>query len=101
MRDRSPATADLVLLRELPAPNGLKIVRATLNAEKTINAFTLGMVRSLDDALVRWAADPEVACVVLDGAGERGFCAGGDLRFLRHGALAYPGPVQIPSWKYS
>ena len=34
-------------------------------------------------ALLRaWATDPDVGAVLLDGAGDRGFCAGGDIRAL-------------------
>jgi enoyl-CoA hydratase/carnithine racemase len=85
-------TTSPVLLRERSTRNGLRIGHATLNAEKSINALTLDMVRVLDRALVRWAADPGIVCVVLDGAGEKGFCAGGDVRYLRDAALAHRGP---------
>lgn len=96
MSDRIPAVSEAVLIRELPAGNGLKIGHATLNAEKAINALNVEMVRALDRCLIRWAADPQVACVVLDGAGERGFCAGADVRLLRETALAHRGPGPNP-----
>ena len=90
------ANVEAVLLRELPARDGLKIGHATLNGEKSINSLTLDMVRALDRALLRWATDPAIACVVLDGAGEKGFCAGGDVRFLRDAALNHSGPGPNP-----
>jgi len=62
--------------------------RITLNRPAALNALTLGMVRAIDDALAAWAGDPSVDLVLLDGAGERGFCAGGDIRALRASALA-------------
>ena len=53
--------------------------RLTLNRPQAINALTLEMVRQLHVGLDRFEADPEVEVVLLDGAGERGFCAGGDI----------------------
>ncbi|MDR3469440.1 MAG: enoyl-CoA hydratase/isomerase family protein [Xanthobacteraceae bacterium] len=57
-----------------------------LNRPKTINALTLEMVRHVDAGLDRFATDPAVALVVLEGAGERGLCAGGDIRGLYESA---------------
>ena len=54
----------------------------TLNRPAGLNAITLGMVRSLTQQLQAWADDPEVHAVVLRGAGEKAFCAGGDIRSL-------------------
>ncbi|RAJ71255.1 enoyl-CoA hydratase [Streptomyces sp. Amel2xB2] len=54
----------------------------TLNRPKALNALTHEMVRSLTDALARCEADPDVETVVLTGAGERGLCAGGDIRSI-------------------
>jgi enoyl-CoA hydratase len=59
----------------------------TLNRPAAINALTLEMTRLLDAALDRFEHDPEVRVVLLDGAGERGFCAGGDIIAL-HAAMA-------------
>ena len=56
--------------------------RITLNRPKALNALTLGMVRSIWPALLAWRDDPAVELVILDGAGERGLCAGGDVRWL-------------------
>jgi enoyl-CoA hydratase len=54
----------------------------TLNRPKALNALTLDMIRAIDAALTAWEADDEVRVVLLDGAGERGFCAGGDIKAL-------------------
>jgi enoyl-CoA hydratase len=67
---------DLIARREGAAG----IIR--LNRPKTINAVTLEMFRDIDKALDVFEADPDVALIVLEGAGERGLCAGGDIRAL-------------------
>ena len=59
-----------------------RIGRITLHRPKAINALTLGVLQAIDAALDVWTGDPEVRAVLIDGAGERGFCAGADLRAL-------------------
>ena len=54
----------------------------TLNRPRAINALDLGMIRDLAAALDAWEHDTDVELVLLDGAGERGLCAGGDVRGL-------------------
>lgn len=54
----------------------------TLNRPAGLNALTLGMVRSLQQQLDTWALDPHIRAVVLRGAGDKAFCAGGDIRSL-------------------
>ncbi|PWC06848.1 enoyl-CoA hydratase/isomerase family protein [Mycetocola zhujimingii] len=63
------------------------IGRITLNRPRVLNALTHEMIRGIDEALERWRSDPEVAMVLIDGAGDRGLCAGGDIRGLRQHAL--------------
>ena len=53
-----------------------------LNRPKAINAVTLEMFRDIDHALDRFGVDPAVSLVLLEGAGDRGLCAGGDVRAL-------------------
>jgi enoyl-CoA hydratase len=53
-----------------------------LNRPRALNSLTIGMIRAIDAALDRFEADPAVATVVLAGEGERGLCAGGDIRAL-------------------
>jgi enoyl-CoA hydratase len=60
--------------------------RITLNRPKALNALTLDMAVRMTALLRQWAADPQVGAVLLDGAGERAFCAGGDIRALYDGA---------------
>jgi enoyl-CoA hydratase len=58
------------------------LVVVTLNRPGALNALSFAMCRVLDDGLRRWKADPEVHAVLIKGAGERAFCAGGDIRWL-------------------
>jgi enoyl-CoA hydratase len=54
----------------------------TLNRPKALNALTLDMVRALHPKLIEWANDPQVERVLVRAAGEKAFCAGGDIRKL-------------------
>jgi enoyl-CoA hydratase len=56
--------------------------RITLNRPRAIHALTTDMCRRMTEALLAWREDPQVELVLLDHAGERGFCAGGDIRML-------------------
>ncbi|MBR0874691.1 enoyl-CoA hydratase/isomerase family protein [Bradyrhizobium tropiciagri] len=76
MNDATAAEGDLIARKEGSAG----IIR--LNRPKAINAVTLEMFHDIDRALDAFEADPEVAVIVLEGAGERGLCAGGDIRAL-------------------
>ncbi len=80
--------SDVVLFEELEAANNFKVAVATLNSEKSLNALSLDMVRKLYPQLQAWANDDQVAMVVLQGAGEKAFCAGGDVVDLYHASVA-------------
>lgn len=56
--------------------------RLTLNRPEAINALSLDMIRDLSTTLERWRTDSDVQIVLIDGAGDRGMCAGGDVRAL-------------------
>jgi enoyl-CoA hydratase len=73
---------DLIVRRE----GSVGVIR--LNRPKAINAMTLEMSLGIDAALDRFEADPDVALVLLEGAGERGLCAGGDIRGLYESSRA-------------
>ncbi|MEL7181451.1 MAG: enoyl-CoA hydratase/isomerase family protein [Pseudomonadota bacterium] len=51
----------------------------TLNRPKALNALTWDMCRTIEAALDDWHDDPDVSLIIIDGAGERAFCAGGDI----------------------
>ncbi|WP_327294026.1 MULTISPECIES: enoyl-CoA hydratase/isomerase family protein [unclassified Streptomyces] len=59
-----------------------RIGHLTLNRPKALNALNRAMVNRIDEALTAWEQDPAVESVVLTGAGERGLCAGGDIRMI-------------------
>jgi len=54
----------------------------TLNRPKALNALTHAMCVSMKAQLATWAGDGAVKCIVIQGTGERAFCAGGDIRTL-------------------
>ena len=62
-----------------------------LNRPRALNSLTLPMIRAITEALQAFAGDSEVASVVAMGEGERGFCAGGDIRALHESARAGDG----------
>ena len=53
--------------------------RITLNRPEALNALTHQMCLDIETALNSWAEDPDVALVLIDAAGDRAFCAGGDI----------------------
>ncbi|MFD8698837.1 enoyl-CoA hydratase/isomerase family protein [Kitasatospora purpeofusca] len=57
-----------------------------LNRPAALNALTHGMVRRIAAALDDWEQDPRVATVVVTGAGDRAFCAGGDIVAIHRAA---------------
>ncbi len=63
--------------------HGVAVV--TLDRPAALNALTLGMIRALHPMLDDWAVDPAVRAVVVRGAGDKAFCAGGDIRALYDG----------------
>ena len=58
------------------------IALLTLNRPQALNALSLDMILELRDALGRCRADPQIHAVLLRGAGDKAFCAGGDIRAL-------------------
>lgn len=56
--------------------------RITLNRPRAINALDLAMIRTITEALQAWVEDSDIQAVLIDGEGERGLCAGGDVRAL-------------------
>jgi enoyl-CoA hydratase len=59
----------------------------SLNRPAALHALTLDMVRSMTAALQDWKKSRKVKCVIIDHTEGRGFCAGGDIAFLRDSAL--------------
>lgn len=86
---------DTLLIDTIQTASGHRFGRATLNAPAKLNALTLAMIDRLDPQLAAWAEDPMIVGVVLDGAGERAFCAGGDVVSVHH-AIRATAPGHIP-----
>ncbi len=73
----------------------------TLNRPKALNALNLAMVRAMQPQMMAWAVDDAVSTVVIRGAGDRAFCAGGDVRSVRDLGLAGdPGFVEFFGAEY-
>ncbi|MFE2560581.1 enoyl-CoA hydratase/isomerase family protein [Streptomyces sp. NPDC059352] len=70
----------------------------TLNRPRAINALTHTMVLAVDRALTAWEHDPAVTTIVIEGAGERGLCAGGDIRAIHDDARA-AGTASAAFWR--
>lgn len=59
-----------------------RVGRLTLNRPRALHALNHAMCQAMTDSLVTWRDDPAVESVLVDHAGERGFCAGGDIRMI-------------------
>ena len=69
----------------------------TINRPQALNALTLDNYRRIDPALRDWAADPSVHAVVVRGAGDRAFCAGGDVRAVYEAGRGISGDPDLPA----
>ncbi|OYO31138.1 enoyl-CoA hydratase/isomerase family protein [Janthinobacterium sp. PC23-8] len=87
---------DTVKIDERACPGGMKLGLITLDAPKSLHALTLEMIRAIDGALLAWADDARIACVVLQSSTDKAFCAGGDVRSLRTAVVDQPGVVPNP-----
>ncbi|MFF9119237.1 enoyl-CoA hydratase/isomerase family protein [Streptomyces massasporeus] len=76
-----------------------RAARITLNRPRALNALTHTMVRRIDEALTAWERDPAVETVVITGAGERGLCAGGDIRAIHDDARDGDGTASAAFWR--
>ncbi len=65
-----------------------RIGHLLLNRPKSLNALDTPMLHAMTEALTEWRDDPSVHAVVVEGAGGRAFCAGGDIRAIRAFAMA-------------
>jgi enoyl-CoA hydratase len=70
-----------------------------LNRPQALNALNHAMVEGLDAALTRWEHDPAIERVVIAGAGERAFCAGGDIRLMHDLGRAGRHDEQLSFWR--
>jgi enoyl-CoA hydratase/carnithine racemase len=78
-----------ILAEEILSHDGKhKIGIMTLNSAKTMNAVDLEMVNLIDAVLAKWQDDDEIVAMVMHGAGDKAFCAGGDIRKLYDSMVA-------------
>lgn len=75
--------------------------RLVLNRPHALNALNREMVDRLTEALEAWERDPAVETVVLSGAGERGLCAGGDIRGIHEDVRRGGGAESARFWPRS
>ncbi len=73
-----------VLFAEHKTANNKILAVACLNSPKTLNALSAVMIEQLLAKLAVWLADPDVVAIVLKGAGDKAFCAGGDVVSIYH-----------------
>ena len=62
--------------------------RILMNRPKVLNAIDQPMIRAMTKILLEWRDDPTIQLVIVEGAGDRAFCAGGDIVDLRANAMA-------------
>ncbi|MDN6296781.1 MAG: enoyl-CoA hydratase/isomerase family protein [Halomonas sp.] len=90
-----------VLFIEHPTLDGHSVGEIRLNAERSLNALSLDMIEAILTRLKAWEDDPSLVAVMLCGAGEKAFCAGGDVVALYHSITAdvpSDAPAEAPAF---
>lgn len=91
-----------VLFDTLPTDDGHLLGIITLNAPKALNAVDLTMCQQIFQQLQIWEQQPQIVAIFLQGAGEKAFCAGGNIRkiydsMIKRPAMNEPQPIHLPS----
>lgn len=81
--DQANSHNDVLIFKDGP------LGRITLNRPKSLNALNLDMIREITFALDLWANDDDIKAVFIDGAGDRAFCAGGDIKSFYNIGMDY------------
>ncbi|CCN83829.1 putative Enoyl-CoA hydratase/3-hydroxyisobutyryl-CoA hydrolase/crotonase [Vibrio nigripulchritudo SFn27] len=68
-----------VIINKHKTKCGNFIAEVQLNAEHKLNALELGMIQIIHKHLDAWKTDDSIVAILLDGAGDKAFCAGGDI----------------------
>ncbi|NYF98651.1 enoyl-CoA hydratase/isomerase family protein [Janibacter cremeus] len=71
--------------------------RVLLNRPRAINSLTRDMVVAMQAQLTAWEGEDAITAIAIEGAGEKGLCAGGDVRAVREAHLA-GGPGGVDFW---
>lgn len=90
----STSTCD-VIFNTVPTHHDSQIGVVTLNSEASLNALNLEMAKAMFVQLSLWKQDPNIVCVVLQGAGEKAFCAGGDVRAIYQAGIQAPEEITL------
>lgn len=85
----------VVIFSTEPTDCGHSIGIMTLNAPKSLNALSVEMCQHLSQQLEHWQSDSKVVAIVLRGAGDKAFCAGGDIRKL-YDSMSESAPLPNP-----
>ncbi|WP_086933387.1 enoyl-CoA hydratase/isomerase family protein [Agarilytica rhodophyticola] len=83
--------SDNILCETFDCPGNKKLARITLNSPKTLNALSLDMAKAMSSQLSAWENDDSIACVLIQGSGDKAFCAGGDVRAMYYAMKENPG----------
>ena len=73
-----------LLIDEIETDNGSKIGHITLNSPETLNSLTLAMVEGISKQLKDWEKRNSLKAVLIEGTGEKAFCAGGDIKDFKN-----------------
>ena len=79
-----------LLIDEIETENGSKIGHIILNSPETLNSLTLAMVEGISKQLKDWEKRKNLKAVLIEGAGKKAFCAGGDIRALYDSMIENP-----------
>ena len=90
-----PDLSAVIIVEELKTRSGKRVGLLTLNDTRSLNSLSLEMIRALTPQLLTWQDDNQVVAVVLQGAGDKAFCAGGNIRKLYDSLVAEP--EQVPN----
>jgi enoyl-CoA hydratase len=71
----------------------------TLNRPRQLNALSHGMVSLIYPQMLIWRSDPAITRIIIKGAGEKAFCAGGDIRALYDLGKAGEAHKARPFWR--
>ncbi|MBB5211052.1 enoyl-CoA hydratase/isomerase family protein [Microbulbifer hydrolyticus] len=78
-----PQESPLIVERQGP------VGKLTLNLPKAHNALNLEMIDLMAAQLDEWEADDSIACIWIEGAGDKALCAGGDVVALHKASGSY------------
>ena len=92
--ERTAANAPVIFTIE-KTTSGHYLGIMTLNSPKSLNALSVEMCQLLSQQLEQWQTQPEVVAILLKGAGDKAFCAGGDIRKL-YDSMTVDAPMPNP-----